>query len=492
MGTEGRSGELSLSALQSRSQLALAGVYGAFLVGVLLIATVGSTPVSDLVLVAAILYVGVLTVPLLVAPRGRLGWASPPVLASMFAFLALAREANTLVMGTASHAVLPYGQADLDRLKAVELGLLTLGFAVYLFAYYATGDFAGTPRLGSRVLQRPLRPGLAVGAPAFALLMAAVALGFVLLDSGSIDNRLASLAGARRDLLGGQHYLLAVLGSGVAACWLWLAARPATVVSPVFWVAFLASVVSSYLLTGGRAATVAVLAVAGLVWALGRRSLPLMRLGAGVVVAVYAVGVLGAGGSNRQELLDYAGSRDFSEVVAEALTGEFSERSTTASGTPPILADVPDSVSYRYGSTYVAALLSPVPRAIWPDKPGLVDSEVGKTFFGTNTGVPAGPVGEAYWNFGLVGVVIIFALFGLFHRWLAWRFMVAAGHPLAVVLYAVFMVNFPVPSSPALVATLQQAVLVIGVFWLLSRPPAGEAIPDTSPARATISQTRGR
>src|SRR3712207_4220526 len=74
---------------------------------------------------------------------------------------------------------------------------------------------------------------------------------------------------------------------------------------------------------------------------------------------------------------------------------ESAERAWTASGLLPILARVPDDVDMLYGSSYFALLTLPVPRSVWPDKPGQVGGLVGDVFFQSPSGTPP-EIGRAH------------------------------------------------------------------------------------------------
>jgi hypothetical protein len=70
------------------------------------------------------------------------------------------------------------------------------------------------------------------------------------------------------------------------------------------------------------------------------------------------------------------------------------------------------------GETFWAALVAPVPRALWPDKPveaggaELASAYTGYRFHGT-TSVGVGQVMESYVNFGSAGVLVGFCLIGI-------------------------------------------------------------------------------
>lgn len=81
------------------------------------------------------------------------------------------------------------------------------------------------------------------------------------------------------------------------------------------------------------------------------------------------------------------------------------------------VAYTPSRQDYAYGATYTQALISLVPRIVWPDKPvkagsmGLVTVYTG-IYFDVNTSVGLGQVLEFYINYGRFGVLIGFLLLG--------------------------------------------------------------------------------
>lgn len=65
-------------------------------------------------------------------------------------------------------------------------------------------------------------------------------------------------------------------------------------------------------------------------------------------------------------------------------------------------------IDYLYGSNLINIIYAPIPRSIWPEKPIIEDSGiVGKALMGDNYwGLPPGPYGLAFFNFGFFGVII--------------------------------------------------------------------------------------
>lgn len=93
-----------------------------------------------------------------------------------------------------------------------------------------------------------------------------------------------------------------------------------------------------------------------------------------------------------------------------------------------IMEAVPYRMPFSYGSTFLNYLVAPIPRSVWPDKP-IIDSGVGvgTAIYGTDgTSIPPGLVGEAYWAFGILGVVTGAPIFGGIIRVLTDRLLASA------------------------------------------------------------------
>ncbi|MEM7540207.1 MAG: hypothetical protein AAF384_01340 [Pseudomonadota bacterium] len=67
-------------------------------------------------------------------------------------------------------------------------------------------------------------------------------------------------------------------------------------------------------------------------------------------------------------------------------------------------------VGYQNGKTLMRAIYSFIPRAVWPNKPQIATGQLFNHEFGLSasklTYVPASQLGEFYWNFGVLGVVV--------------------------------------------------------------------------------------
>ena len=90
----------------------------------------------------------------------------------------------------------------------------------------------------------------------------------------------------------------------------------------------------------------------------------------------------------------------------------------------------PSLVPFRNGETIIGALASVIPRAIWPDKPGVGGSgtyvsEHTMIEFAGNTSVGMGQVLEFYINFGTTGVIIGMLVLGFALRFMDMRLAAA-------------------------------------------------------------------
>lgn len=132
----------------------------------------------------------------------------------------------------------------------------------------------------------------------------------------------------------------------------------------------------------------------------------------GVSVAVFVLASIGVW----RQFSQTGEVRD--ETVAEAVmnntvgAGNFMPLARTAL----IVREMGGAKDFALGETYAHIAFAPIPRTVWPDKPEMaVGLFVKREIYGhatSRSGYPPGMIGEAYINFGLVGVLIIPALLG--------------------------------------------------------------------------------
>jgi hypothetical protein len=463
--------------------LAVAG-YLAYLGWAAYAGAVGQVPASFLMWLSLAIYVGLRLVPL-VFHRRDYGWFHPLVFSSLFALPHLLREIPAFAVGMRLHAALP-GRTpwELDRLYAYELVLTALGLAFYYVGFHV-------PRV-------PPVPRLRFGRVAHLRTKAVLTAGFAglmlmafLARRGGLTAHMLSWARGRTVGLAGEGYWLYLASLGSSAVFLWFALDRRALRQPLFWASTLAVSAFSFLASGSRGSVLYPVLLAFLVWVFRERKVPVAR---GAVLLAAGMVALSALGAIRHST--WKGTVDWSAafkpgpdaVGREGAASELSLRSLELRGTTAILGRVPHEVNYIYGSSYVALLTLPIPRKLWPEKPAQVGGRVGQTFFHVNAGMPPGIIGEAYWNFGVLGIPLVFFFFGMFHQWLANFMLRYRGQPVAMAIY-VTVLFLAQPSSGAIMSVLLKASPLVGLAILFgalklrttARPvPAG--VPRLAPA----------
>ena len=119
-----------------------------------------------------------------------------------------------------------------------------------------------------------------------------------------------------------------------------------------------------------------------------------------------------------------------------------------------------------WGSTYLAIITLPVPRAWWPNKPGLADHLQEISTSGRQYNIEGRIItylGESYLNFGYAGLILIPALFGYL---LTAACLQATSGPMLRLGRYIYLVFFM-----ALVQTFRDGVLSIFVFTVVHNMP---------------------
>lgn len=439
-----------------------------------------SVPGAFVMTVALGLLIAMRVVPL-VFHRPEYGWFHPLVFGTLFALPHLLRETPAFASGMLVHLALP-GRTpwELDRLYAYEMVLTALGLAFYYLGFFIPRA-PPVPRLRFPHVPHVRTRALAVVA------VSTLVLGAFLARRGGLTAHMLSWARGRTVGLAGEGYWISFAGLGSSAVFLWFALDRRAARSPLFWVAALGVSASTFLATGSRGGVIYPMLMAFMVWVLRERKIPVAR---GAVLAALGMVALGALGAVRHST--WNGRVDWGAafapgpdaIGADGATDELALRSLGLRGTTAVLGRVPQDVNYIYGSSYVALLTLPVPRKLWPGKPVQVGGRMGEAFFSSTAGMPPGVIGEAYWNFGLLGVPLVFFAFGMFHRWLG-KFMLAyRGEPVAMALY-VTVLFLAQPSTGGIMATLLRAVPLAGIavlFGALRLRRGAEAPAPAAPA----------
>ena len=137
-----------------------------------------------------------------------------------------------------------------------------------------------------------------------------------------------------------------------------------------------------------------------------------------------------------------------------------------------IYSVVPDmSQTYSYGTQYLQLFTEPVPRVLWPGKPvGPPIKMVNLMDFGNFTGLTRSSIGDAWINFGYLGVILNMILIGGVLSWMYNR--VLLGNPKITAIFYVVMLPYLIQlfrdgGVVSIVKFLVFAFLPLIVVWLI-------------------------
>ena len=431
-----------------------------------------SPTASSAVVASAAAYSAVLAGTLLLPIRG-FGWLHPVMVTVAFAVVNLVRSFNVISGGLDYHVAVAGTHEALNPVVAHQLQLSVLAMVSYVIGFYVSGRGRGRRRRTTASETSPVSTSPDRLLVLFWLISIAFAT-YVVSRSGGLDAHFVRLSLGRQSALAGQFAVVALATLALPVMWLRWAASPWSPTHRALNVAgALAATALAYVVTGTRALFV----LSGLVFlsiaALRRQKISLSRIAGVVVVSVFLLSALGtfrdAARSGSLDFGHFVGERSVLATVSDGVTGEVVDRASTRSGAIAILAKVPQEKNHLLGSSYLAALVMPVPRTLWEGKPGQIDGMVGRELFGGPGGQPPSAEGEAYWNFGVAGVAVVFMLFGAFHAWLVRRVRPRLDDPAVRVLYAVTVIFFASPSSSAYVTWVLWAVPVLLLTIIIRR-----------------------
>jgi oligosaccharide repeat unit polymerase len=409
-------------------------------------ALLAETPAGPLLAASNLAYLGMLAIPLLAYDREKHGWFHPLVFGTLFTMLmTLPRRISFLIFGLEEHAVIAASAEDLTRLVAAENFLHALALlCLYAGFYFWRRMPAPRLRLG------PPRNLAAVIAGVFAC--AGLAMMALIGLSGSFSQHFLNLSlnstakVFETEVTGIGHLATAAqLPAWIMA--VVVAYRPELLRKIPFVLLCGCALALVYLATGKRSLLLSPVMVGASAWMMATGRVPLGRLfflGLGAF-GLFAVLLLVRGVAS-------TGARDFSDLGAmmeqraegalAATFAELSYRSGSYASIYPILHNVPAEVPLLWGESYLTLLARPIPRVLWPAKPRGTDFRTGVTFYNSPWGVPPGPIGEAFWNFHVPGVMAVFFLFGVFKRWLHNLVLAHGAHGIVIFFYAFTTIIF--------------------------------------------------
>ncbi|MCW3848500.1 hypothetical protein OF829_14760 [Sphingomonas sp. LB-2] len=415
--------------------------------------------------------------------RKEYGWLHPLVLPVFWELgKALAKNPLTLVLPfqfpLVDFAVESQSKAASLQMSNIDLAWtrlqLSLVYCMSHSAYLAMFLFGPTFKVPRFKLYRP--HNIAITSGAFILVAMGMASVFVI-SKGGVSELLVAMRGGRRELFEGygQYVNAALLAPIIALAWFVYEKRPFT--NPFFITGLVASLVTALIASGAR--SVIILSALNLIllwWK--RRGRPLLL--PTLVAALIGVIVVGAFGAIRQ---DYGSQTIDTSVLDPAQIGVTIQRAYEEIGyrddeesALAVMAGANDK-GLLWGKSYVNAAVFWVPRAIWDSKPDGIDKYnmwINFLDYPINStprdygvwGIPVNGEMEAYWNFGLIGVVVVFGLLGTFNATLAKAAHVYQKVPIFWVIYIYTVLNL-VGTSRSVIELLR-AVAVLALFMLFA------------------------
>jgi oligosaccharide repeat unit polymerase len=417
------------------------------------------SPAFIMLCLAQVLNFAVILFPIIFY-KPSFGWFHPLVFYTCQYLLFQFRSYATYLQGISRHKALPeYSNEDIVLLVAFALTLHAVSTLSYYFGFWF-GPNLKTPR-------NYFRHPKMLSVKATVVVIISVIIFWLYVESkGGLNAHLLSWQEGRHEALSGDYYWILLIKFAELATLLWFALNRRAIYHPLFWACALVSIMINFLATGSRGGAVSFFIIGMLVWMLREKKFAPTRI---LMIGVLGVMLISFLGEFRARI--WKGDISLlSETRETSLTEQFeqgavesADRAWANNGLLPILARVPNDVDLLYGSSYMAFLTIPIPRSAWPDKPGQIGGLVGDIFFDSPSGTPPGPIGEAYWNFHIPGVIVVFFIFGTFQKWLAQSFVKYRHYPAAILIYLTVLFTLD-PSTPALIVCL---MLVVPLFILL-------------------------
>jgi hypothetical protein len=175
-------------------------------------------------------------------------------------------------------------------------------------------------------------------------------------------------------------------------------------------------------------------------------------------------------------------------------TQSFLERTTSKGSIETFVGHIGKDKPYKMGSTLEPMLYMFVPRLIWSDKPGVNSAQTFNREFhlseDPDTYMSPSHIGELYWNFGVLGVIIGMGLAGALIGFVCTRFDLTVQVSLTRVLVIILTLYELVARTEGQIeiqyVVWARTLLLIGVLnWLLARPiQRREVGPIVSPTRS--------
>lgn len=278
-----------------------------------------------------------------------------------------------------------------------------------------------------------------------------VFLGFII-SRGGLQQHLLSLSLGRFSELQGLGPLLVMSKLAYVALLVWISFEPNIWRRFIFQLSVILVIFVTFMTAGSRGATLAIIITLGMAWLIrtGRVPIKIALILAPLLFFAYgSLTVLRTASTSSQSPIERLLHAEAGDVV-DAGNRELKSREL-ASGAIPVLSQGYEATGGPlWGQTYVAALTWFIPRALWQDKPRGAGSLYAQLFMGATregTTIPIGATAEAYWNFWIPGVILVYAVWGLLIAWFLRLFIRHRSDPFVAAAFIIFVTQFSMTSE---------------------------------------------
>jgi oligosaccharide repeat unit polymerase len=335
--------------------------------------------------------------------------------------------------------------------------------AALLSTYFGFSMFAGRSALARPETSAYNLVALRAVMVSLTIISLIIFFSFVL-ARGGFNAHLTSLGAGRFRELAGDGVVIVAIRLGALAIFVWIAAIPSDIKSPLFLCALLIVIAAQFVSNGSRGSALLVPLVVALIWAIRRQRIPWKIAVLLLPLMFVSIGLLGAVRTSswyRSTANETLASTGWSKSIALAQK-EVASRLAISANVPVVERGLSIRDGPLFGRSYFAAISAFIPRIIWHDKPRAVGSLYAQIFLGkprSGTSIPVSAEAEMYWNFGLPGLVLLSMIYGALLRRMYIYYWRRYSSPFATVLYVLFITSFQF-SSDRLVNFEQQAFLL--------------------------------
>jgi len=305
---------------------------------------------------------------------------------------------------------------------------------------------------------------------------------------GGLALHLADMARGRFRSLAGLGPLVSAVDLGLIALIVWVAARPGDVKQPLFLALMVVVAAAEFISNGARIAAFEVFMLVGISWALRTRRIP-WRLAVILVPlffisfgALNIIRTAGFTGETASEAIQGANTTDMLSRVQDEIDLRQSLESTV-----PVIAEGHDVMGGPlWGRSYGAAVFAFVPRWVWQQKPRGPGSLYAQNFLGEvreGLAIPVNPTAEEYWNFGILGVILMSLLYGALIRYAHNFYIGRQDNPFAITAFVLFVTTFHLATDDLVL--FQQDIFLLALVYLLALLFASKRRPLAGPRDQT-------